>query len=330
VYQDTLIKGLDDGLNSPSGMFIEISTNNNNTHNFAARARCVRVTPSSAGNYTMRFEAYNSFGIKVKDKSINFKVSAATGLSSAHNVTIVGDSLTAGGQIAKYTRDRFTALGGVVPTFVGSKTSTVDGETIKHEGKGGVRLAYYSGTSSPYYIGGKLDITAYKAAYNISGNIDLVVICLGVNDAILGSTGNANDLVPVINAFLEDSPNCRFIIQLTPSGANTQGGGWTVYGDGQRYKMSYNSNIWAIRQKLIEKFNTSAWSGIVYIGDAIVGLDRYWGYPYEFSKDSTWSPETEFRHTNSVHPNNNGYRMLGDGYFFQMLAVLKDMESSAI
>jgi hypothetical protein len=330
VYQDTLIKGLDDGLNSPSGMFIEISTNNNSTHNFAARARCARVTPSSAGNYTMRFEAYNSFGIKVKDKSINFKVSAATGLSSAHNVTIVGDSLTAGGQIAKYTRDRFTALGGVVPTFVGSKTSTVDGETIKHEGKGGVRLAYYSGTSSPYYIGGKLDITAYKAAYNISGNIDLVVICLGVNDAILGSTGNANDLVPVINAFLEDSPNCRFIIQLTPSGANTQGGGWTVYGDGQRYKMSYNSNIWAIRQKLIEKFNTSAWSGIVYIGDAIVGLDRYWGYPYEFSKDSTWSPETEFRHTNSVHPNNNGYRMLGDGYFFQMLAVLKDMESSAI
>ena len=330
VYQDTLIRGLDDGLNSPSGMFIEISTNNNSTHNFAARARCARVTPSSAGNYTMRFEAYNSFGIKVKDKSINFKVSAATGLSSAHNVTIVGDSLTEGGQIAKYTRDRFTALGGVVPTFVGSKTSTVDGETIKHEGKGGVRLAYYSGTSSPYYIGGKLDISAYKSANNISGNIDLVVICLGVNDAILGSTGNANDLVPVINAFLEDSPNCRFIIQLTPSDANTQGGGWTVYGGGQRYKMSYNGNIWAIRQKLLDKFDTPAWNNVVYIGDAIVGLDRYWGYPYELSKDSTWSPETEFRHTNSVHPNNNGYRMLGDGYFFQMLAVLKDMESSAI
>ena len=325
VYQDNLILGLDCGLDSPSGLYISISSSIRQSYGF--RSRSLRVSPTTTGTYTLRLEAYNSYLNKVKDKSVNFVVSDAVGLNNNHNVIIIGDSLIAGGKIAKFTRDRFSKLGGVTPTFVGSKSSTVDGETINHEGIGGVRMGHFSGTSSPFYIGGKLDVTAYKAANNIVGNIDLAVFQLGVNDAILGGTVSASSLIPIINAFLKDSPNCKFIVQMTTADANTQGAGWEVYGDNNRYKMSFTKNIWNIRKSILDTFNTSEWNGTVYIGDALVGLDRYYGYPYEITKDNEWEPVEEFRHTNSVHPNEYGNRMLADGYFFLMLHILQNMES---
>lgn len=325
VYQDSLICGLDCGLDSPSGLYINISSSIVNSYGF--RSRSLRVSPTTTGTYTLRLEAYNSYLNKVKDKSVNFVVSDAVGLNNNHNVIIIGDSLIAGGQIAKFTRDRFSELGGVTPTFVGSKSSTVDEENIKHEGIGGVKMAYFSGTSSPFYIGGKLDVTAYKAANNIVGNIDLAVFQLGVNDDILGGAGDASSLIPIINAFLKDSPNCKFIVQMTTADANTQGAGWEVYNGNNRYKMSFTRNTWNTRKSILDTFNTTEWKGTVYIGDALVGLDRYYGYPYEMTKDNKWEPVEEFRHTNSVHPNTYGYRMLADGYFFLMLYILQNMES---
>lgn len=325
IYQDSLICGLDCGLDSPSGLYINISSSIRNSYSF--RSRSLRVTPTITGTYTLRLEAYNSYVNKVKDKSINFVVSDAVGLNNNHNVIIIGDSLIAGGGIAKFTRDRFSELGGVTPTFVGSKSSTVDEETINHEGIGGVKMAYFSGTSSPFYIGGKLDVTAYKAANNIVGDIDLAVFQLGVNDDILGGAGDASSLIPIINAFLKDSPNCKFIVQMTTADANTQGAGWEVYGANNRYKMSFTKNTWSTRKSILDTFNTTEWKGTVYIGDAVVGLDRYYGYPYEMTKDNKWEPVEEFHHTNSVHPNTYGYRMLADGYFFLMLHILQNMES---
>lgn len=325
VYQDSLICGLDCGLDSPSGLYISMASPISQSYGF--RSRSLRVSPTTTGTYTLRLEAYNSYLNKVKDKSVNFVVSDAVGLNNNHNVIIIGDSLIAGGGIAKFTRDRFSELGGVTPTFVGSKSSNVDGEIIKHEGIGGVRMGYFSGTSSPFYIGGKLDVTAYKAANNIVGDIDLAVFQLGVNDDILGSAGNASSLIPIINAFLEDSPNCKFIVQMTTADANTQGAGWEVYGANNRYKMSFTMNTWNTRKSILDTFNTTEWKGTVYIGDALVGLDRYYGYPYEITKDNEWEPVEEFHHTNSVHPNAYGNRMLADGYFFLMLHILQNMES---
>lgn len=325
VYQDSLICGLDCGLDSPSGLYINISSSISQSYSF--RSRSLRVSPTTTGTYTLRLEAYNSYLNKVKDKSVNFVVSDAVGLNNNHNVIIIGDSLIAGGGIAKFTRDRFSELGGVTPTFVGSKSSTVDGEIINHEGIGGVRMGHFSGTSSPFYIGGKLDVTAYKAANNIVGDIDLAVFQLGVNDDILGGAGNASSLIPIINAFLEDSPNCKFIVQMTTADANTQGAGWEVYGNNNRYKMSFTRNTWNTRKSILDVFNTTEWKGTVYIGDALVGIDRYYGYPYEITKDNKWEPVEEFHHTNSVHPNKYGNRMLADGYFFIMLHILQNMES---
>ena len=94
-----------------------------------------------------------------------------------------------------------------------------------------------------------------------------------------------------------------------------------------RYKMSFTRNTWNTRKSILDTFNTTDWKGTVYIGDALVGLDRYYGYPYEITKDNEWEPVEEFHHTNSVHPNKYGNRMLADGYFFIMLHILQNMES---
>ena len=117
---------------------------------------------------------------------------------------------------------------------------------------------------------------------------------------------------------------------MTPPDANSVSS-WQVYPDSSGSvsgkKMGYWHNLWSLRELLYAEFTKDEWNGKVYLGQASLGVDRYYGYPYEMTKDNKWEPVEEFHHTNSVHPNTYGYRMLADGYFFLMLNILQNMES---
>lgn len=333
IYYDNLIKGKDEGLHSPSSVActIKVLDFGNKDMNYD---RCWsipenQVTTAIIGSHTMALHSYD-YKLKLIDKcEKTIKVIPKTGLTSNHNIVIIGDSNIDGSYILKTIYDRFVWLGGVQPTFVGSRTSTIDDVTIKHEGKSGTTVNQWTGSSSSFWNSEtrKLDVSNYRSKNNISGYIDVAVIALGINDCILTGAPGASSIKPLVDAFLEDNPNCKVILELPHLGANTMGGGWMAYPYANR-KISYYNNVLAQRKSYIDYYeNTPEYIGKVVIGEGCYCIDRYYGFPNSTQKMSNIIDVQEFVHTNCVHPNRMGYEQEGQDYFVTILDMLQTIEA---
>lgn len=333
IYYDNLIKGKDDGLRSPSSVAcaVDVSDFGNKDMNYD---RCWsipanQVTAAIVGSHKMALHSYD-YKLKLIDScEKTIKVIPKTGLTSNHNIVIIGDSNIDGSYILKTIYDRFVWLGGVQPTFVGSKTSTIDDVTIKHEGKSGTTVGQWTGSSSSFWNSEtrKLDVSNYRSKNNISGYIDVAVIALGINDCILTGAPGASSIKPLVDAFLEDNPNCKVILELPHLGANTMGGGWMAYPYANR-KISYYNSVLAQRKSYIDYYeNTPEYIGKVVIGEGCYCIDRYYGFPNSTQKMSNIIDVQEFVHTNCVHPNKMGYEQEGQDYFVTILDMLQTIEA---
>lgn len=174
-----------------------------------------------------------------------------------------------------------------------------------------------------------VDFTKYREKMGMGANkFDIVFIMLGTNDSIgdekqmNGSLINAKTL---INAILEDADSypTKILLQMVPADANTISS-WQVYSDilGSGRKIGYWKNYWSLRKLLYEEFTKSEWENKVILGQAPLGVDRYYGYPYSEVISSQRIQINEVYHTNSVHPNADGYKQFGDGYYLQAKANL--------
>lgn len=333
IYYDNLIKGKDDGLRSPSSVACTVDVpdfaNKDMNYDRCWSIPANQVTTARVGSHTMALRSYD-YKLKLIDRCAKtIKVIPKTGLTSNHNIVIIGDSNIDGSYILKTIYDRFVWLGGVQPTFVGSKTSTIDGVTIKHEGKSGTKVDQWTNSSSSFWNSEtkKLDVSNYRSKNNISGYIDVAVIALGINDCILTGAPSASSIKPLVDAFLEDNPNCKVILELPHLGANTMGGGWMAYPYANR-KILYYNNVLAQRKSYIDYYeNTPEYIGKVVIGEGCYCIDRYYGFPNSTQKMSNIIDVQEFVHTNCVHPNNDGYKQEGYAYFVTILDMLQTMEA---
>ena len=333
IYYDNLIKGKDDGLRSPSSVActVDVPDFSNKDMNYD---RCWsipenQVTTARVGSHVMALRSYD-YKLKLIDRCAKtIKVIPKTGLTSNHNIVIIGDSNIDGSYILKTIYDRFVWLGGVQPTFVGSKTSTIDGVTIKHEGKSGTTVGQWTGSSSSFWNSEtrKLDVSNYRSKNNISGYIDVAVIALGINNCILTGAPGASSIKPLVDVFLEDNPNCKVILELPHLGANTMGGGWMAY-PYANHKILYYNNVLAQRKSYIDYYeNTPEYIGKVVIGEGCYCIDRYYGFPNSTQKMSNIIDVQEFVHTNCVHPNRMGYEQEGQDYFVTILDMLQTIEA---
>ena len=177
---------------------------------------------------------------------------------------------------------------------------------------------------------GQVNFTKYREKMGMSSNkFDLIIIMLGTNDCIgkikdmNNSLLNAKKLIETIFEDAGDYPT-KVILQMTPPDANTISS-WQVYSDSDGTigrKMGYWTNLWNLRKLLYDEFTKSEWENKVYLGQAALGLDRYYGFPNTKIKSSNRINIEEIYHTNSVHPNNEGYQQLGDGYYLQAKGIL--------
>lgn len=333
IYYDNLIKGKDDGLRSPSSVACTIDVpgfgNKDMNYDRCWSIPANQVTTTRVGSHKMTLLSYD-YKLKLIDRcEKTIKIIPNTGLTSNHNIVIIGDSNIDGSYILKTIYDRFVWLGGVQPTFVGSKTSTFDDVTIKHEGKSGTTVGQWTNSSSSFWNSEtrKLDVSNYRSKNNISGYIDVAVIALGINDCILTGAPGASSIKPLVDAFLEDNPNCKVILELPHLGANTMGGGWMAYPYANR-KISYYNSVLAQRKSYIDYYeNTPEYIGKVVIGEGCYCIDRYYGFPNSTQKMSNIIDVQEFVHTNCVHPNRMGYEQEGQDYFVTILDMLQTIEA---
>lgn len=179
---------------------------------------------------------------------------------------------------------------------------------------------------------GAINFTKYREKMGMGSNkFDIVVIMLGTDDCIgnikSSMQSSVDAAVIIVNKIFEDAGNypTKIIIQMTPPNANSVSS-WQVYSDSpgnvSGKKMGYWYNLWNLRELLYTEFTKEQWNGKVYLGQAPLGVDRYYGYPYVEKDSSSRIKIKEIFHSNSVHPNTQGYQQLGDGYYLQIKSLL--------
>ena len=275
-------------------------------------------TGSSAGYSYRIFDIPQGTNVSVGDK-----------YSTNGRTYIVMDIRTEGMDNKLRLRCEISGSGGNEPTPTGTLTkvsgSSSSAQSIEYS-------AYEQESGNPFWDSdtGSINFSKYREKMGMDNNkFDLVVIMLGTNDCIVNSStsmqGSINNAITLINAILSDAGDypTKIILQMTPPDANTISS-WQVYGDmSSSRKMRYWNNLWNIRKLIYEEFSKSTWKDKVFLGQAALGVDRYYGYPYaEVTSSGRISTIKEIYHTNSVHPNNEGYQQLGDGYFLQALSLL--------
>ncbi|MCC8146554.1 MAG: SGNH/GDSL hydrolase family protein [Bacteroidales bacterium] len=325
IYYDACAFGKDNLLNSPQDLYIDINCPSlqNAVQSTGLRyERYWKIEPARiasqypVGTYPITFNAYRG-DVLLSSRTANIQMLPAdVKFTEEKTIILCGDSLTANGMIAKACYDTIVSQGSVPPKLIGTKGVA----PYNHEGISGLTFNDYSGIRSPFYINGKLDVTAYRNRLGVANPLDAAVILLGANDCILNQTGNSiSGAETIINAILEDSPDCKIILQLV-SPDNNGISGWQVYGGS--LKRSYQANMWKLRAALYDHFSSEEWQGKVEFGQAVYGLDRYYGYPNEQRPISSFIPDTtEYFNTNAIHPNEAGYNQLGYGYALQLLSL---------
>lgn len=221
--------------------------------------------------------------------------------------------------------------GSDVPPSTGVLTK-ISGQSASDESINYTAVEKESGNPFWDFDTGANNFTKYREKMGMGSNkFDIVVIMLGTNDCIGNIRTNVQSTVDaavkLIDSILDDAGdyNTKIIIQMTPPDASSISS-WQVYpdssGSASGKKMGFWHNLWNLRALLYNEFTKDKWSGKVYIGQAALGIDRYYGYPYVEEDSSSRIKIKEIFHNNSVHPNKEGYQQLGDGYYLQIKALL--------
>lgn len=186
--------------------------------------------------------------------------------------------------------------------------------------------AYEKESGNPFWNSttSSLDMAGYRSNKGMGDSkFDVVFILLGTNDcisfeektdaSIAAIVQNAKTLVDAIQTDAGSYPT-KIVVNLTPPDANTTSS-WQVYSDGASgsRKIGYWKNLWKLRVALYNEFSSGYTN--VYLGSAGQQVDRYYGFPYTTIKSASRIQVDEIYHTNSVHPNTEGYKQIGDAYY---------------
>ena len=322
LWYDALILSPDRGFYSPSYFAVEGICNVGQM-----QERSFRITPviGDVGDHTLTINVYNPEKKLVQTKSVILRIINNTAPSSVKNIIMLGDSLTAAGTTTITLQGLLASLGGSTPLFWGTKGI----DPAKHEGYGGWAFASFLATTSPFYIGGRIDIPAYRASKGLASPFDVVIIALGVNDTFGGTEKTQTEINTIINYakdlidhFLNDGANTQIIINLPTTDCNTKGGYSVNYG-ALCGKELYQKSMFLLRENILSTFDGGLYSPRVHVGISGLGVDRYFGYPFGTGPASSRSSEVIFNHINAVHPNTSGYQQIADVEFPQVLKLIQ-------
>lgn len=171
----------------------------------------------------------------------------------------------------------------------------------------------------------QLDITQYKEMIGLQqeDKIDAVSFQFGVNEAARSELDNIlTHIDSLYHCFVDDNPNCKFIIGLNTTSGNDVNGAGNNYGASFN-TISYLENSYKIRQLYLTLQNNADYPNI-RIAPIGLEVDRYYGYAFSTRQISQRYTENEQYHNNYVHPGLSGYGQMGDAYFAMYTGVLTE------
>lgn len=176
LQHDAVVNATSDGLAGLVGYSVSIVGPKG-----ANGKRFFRFTPGSGdvGTYAFTAKLFNAKGDLIASRAFTITVVPATPKASPKTVASFGDSLTAPGEIVNTRRDKFIALGGTVPTFVGTQHSnrvTVTATLPTPGGSASVGTIYSDGS------------TDYKITA-VLGNNQYMLEGSGAGKPLIGASG---------------------------------------------------------------------------------------------------------------------------------------------
>ena len=257
---------------------------------------------------------------------------------------IVGDSLTEYSIYPQHILELSQQPGACPLRFIGSRGAGNMPPTgdLRHEGYSGwtaeafttltgpvARSGFYKpgATGSPFIYeandGTKsLDFTRYCQEFNGGKGPDLITIGLGTNDVFTANDENIERTIDVVLKHLDamiDSmhktrADTRLGIQLETPASSSQDGFRNYIGVGKQTAWQFRRNHHRLVERLIEHYGDRT-ADNVFVVPNYLNLDTVHGFP-------TWSPpinsrasEKMTRVNNGTHPNEAGYKQIGDAVY---------------
>ncbi|MCF7931720.1 MAG: SGNH/GDSL hydrolase family protein [Acholeplasmataceae bacterium] len=287
---------------------------------------------SDVGEYPLTISVYDHAGHLLGRDNTVLDVAIPRVPERDYTILAIGDSLTSGGYWVAEGYRRFAKEGGNPVglgydhlNFIGTKSTTYNGVTVRHEGYGGWTWAKFMSTDSPFYDHelGEINFQTYVERHDFQ-DIDEVYVLLTWNGMGANMTydqieqGHMAQARGLIERIHRDYPNAR-IRCLGIQIPSQNGGTGANYGVGG-YADAYGLLVTAFRynDKLEELCLSEAYRDFVTYGDVKAQFDTDYNMPQTEVYVNTRSTLTETRGTNGVHPAIGGYMQIAD-VFYRML-----------
>lgn len=222
--------------------------------------------------------------------------------SNQINVLMIGDSFTGNNFLPWYIKYNLTSFGFLNYNFIGGKSFTKDGLTVKHDGYSGYCLrdmvktdnSEGKGLTNPYLKDG---VVSLKNKHTES--IDLVIVELGINDvlALKENRDLTGDIKKMANIIRADYPNAKILVV---------GGVHASKENDFRNADILNLQVQKMNAEL--KAGTDSISNCDFVDVSLMFQPRY-GYQYEVIPAYPGSDQTIHKVTDYLHPSKVGYRM---------------------
>jgi hypothetical protein len=299
---------------------------------FIALGGTTPIFEGSQGTAPKNHEAYGGW---------TFNRFATAGVLS-HRFDVSGVTSISVGAVYSNNGENYTVTEVNITTGSGNINTTSDsnidplasGTLTKVSGSGDSSVSYSSFTEeagNPLWNPAttELDIAYYRGNLSLEGLIDIVTIQLGVNDSF-GDTFDSQaqvdliiiDAKLIIDAFLADNAATKIILTLPTTGGNSRDGWAANYGSDYS-KISFENNIYLLRESMLSTFDSGAYSANVITGISGLAIDRKYGYSMTTYPVAARITDVNIdRHTNAVHPRQEGYDQIADAYFGELLNII--------
>lgn len=290
--------------------------------------RCYRVTPTEAGEFTLKIDATRKRDNSTASKVCTLKIADKTAKSDV-SVLVIGDSTTANGicvgkLVENFESDatKLTMLGtkGAYPAF--------------HEGKSGwtFKMFVEEGDSNAFY---NPDTDVFDMAYYMSKNNikapDVVIINLGINDCFsFVEDATLREGIAKINGYCEtmitsirsSCPAAKICIALTIPPNYSQDAFGKGYKCGQtQWRYKRNNVLWV--SNLISLYDGREDENI-YVVPIHTNLDTIYNMGMEEIQHNKRNENTYNSPiaNGGVHPVESGYWQIADVYWFFLKNII--------
>ena len=274
------------------------------------------VVPDAAGTFTLTIAAIDQItGATLASATTSVYVAAAAATVTP-TLLAIGDSTTAHGVVTGELVTIDTADTNMSLTLIGTKGTNPN----KYEATSGWATAQFVGASSPFYIGGVVDVSAYLTNNSLATPTH-VKINLGINDAFAATTDAAAvlaartavaNIAKLIAAIQVAAPTAKIGVALTTAPSDNQDafGNTNNYATGQTQRR-YKRN-WAILCRAVFDAFGGQTSRLVWLLPYNVTLDTARNMQVATAASNSRNSATVTRQANGVHPDTSGYGQVAD------------------